>query len=178
MLDMPQLINVRLRTSYAHETKDTFFHVFYSGPLDSWFNSRLGCLPYRTLDFEWFTTIGDYQGCAVMNYADVDIPWTRIVEHKHFAYWEKHEATTCNREIPRACEKKDTPYYPVRFASSNPVLEAYIKLAGAEKNVTFVGRLGTFCYLDMDMAVAEALRTADCFLRCQAQNMPMPAFMP
>jgi len=157
-------IEVRLKAAYAASMKDCHDHIFYGGSLDRYFNYQAGRLPYRSLDFEWFTDTGDYQGCAVMNYPEENVPWTRIIEHKHFTYREEHEATIVNREIPKECGENDIPYYPVRFIGDNRILDEYVKLAQQEDNVTFVGRLGTFRYLDMDAAIGEALAVADRFL--------------
>lgn len=139
-------------------------HVFYSGPLDGWFDYSIGRLGYRTLDFERFSYDGDYQGCAVMNYGDVGVPHTRITEHKHFAPWESHDKSVLYRETSRACGTDDIPYYPVRLVDDKSLLADYMDLARAEKGVTFVGRLGTYRYLDMDVTIKEALATARSYL--------------
>lgn len=152
-------------------------HVFWSGPLDGYFGYRLGRLGYRTLDFERFTAQGDWQGCAVMNYGDSDIPWTRITEHKHFSPWESHEGTVCYREYSRACAPGDIPYYPIRLVEEKALLADYVKLANATQGVTFVGRLGTYRYLDMDVTIREALDTARSFLDHKTGSAPMPAFV-
>jgi len=164
MLDHPG-VSLRLGQAYDRGMKGGFGQVFYTGSLDRYFEYQYGRLPYRTLDFEWFTEAGDHQGCAVMNYAGLEAPHTRVIEHKHFTYWEKFERTVCSRELPRECLEGDIPYYPVRFAAENPRLEQYLELARAEKNITFAGRLGTFRYLDMDQAIGEALAAAELFLR-------------
>ncbi len=151
--------------------------IFWTGPLDGWFGYRLGRLGYRTLDFERFTAHGDWQGCAVMNYGDREVPWTRITEHKHFAPWEDHAGTVCYREYSRACGPEDIPYYPIRLVEEKALLAEYVALAEAETGVTFVGRLGTYRYLDMDVTIREALDTARTFLRCEAEGGEMPAFV-
>lgn len=151
-------------------------HVFWSGSLDGYFGYRLGRLGYRTLDFERFTAQGDWQGCAVMNYADADVPWTRITEHKHFAPWERHEGTVCYREYSRACTPGDIPYYPIRLVAEKALLRDYVSLAESTAGVTFVGRLGTYRYLDMDITIREALDTARAFLSHAADGTQMPAF--
>ena len=93
-------------------------HVFFTGPLDAWFGHTFGSLAYRTLDFEELRSDGDYQGCAVVNYCDADVPWTRITEHKHLAPWESHEQTVCHREFSREAGPDDPPFYPVRLAGA------------------------------------------------------------
>ena len=170
-------ISVALETSFAPEMAEEADHVFYAGPLDGYFDYRLGRLGYRTLDFEKFSETGDYQGCAVMNYGDREVPWTRITEHKHFSPWEEHEGTVCYREYSRAAEPEDIPYYPIRMVDEKALLADYVHLAEATPGVTFVGRLGTYRYLDMDVTIREALDTAAAFLACQDTGTPMPAFV-
>ncbi len=163
ILDHPG-ISVHLGTRFSREQRRDFDHVFYSGPLDGYFDFALGRLGYRTLDFERFSYEGDYQGCAVMNYGDADVPWTRITEHKHFAPWEEHEGSICYREFSRAAGPDDIPYYPIRLVDEKAVLERYVSRARGEKGVTFVGRLGTYRYLDMDVTIREALDAARAYL--------------
>ncbi len=170
-------ITVTLGTSFAPEMAEAHDHVFYAGPLDGYFDYRLGRLGYRTLDFERFTDTGDYQGCAVMNYGDRDVPYTRITEHKHFSPWESHEGTVCYREFSRACQPEDIPYYPIRLVEEKAMLNEYIKLAEGTPGVTFVGRLGTYRYLDMDATIREALDVAGLFLERRAASEAMPAFL-
>ena len=140
--------------------RDDFEHVFYSGPIDEWFGYSQGRLGYRTLDFVREESKGDYQGCAVINYADQDIPFTRISEHKHFTPWESHERTVYFKEFSRECTDKDIPYYPIRLVNEEKMLKEYIELTKTETRVTFVGRLGTYRYLDMDVTISEAISTS------------------
>jgi len=176
MFDVPG-INIKLNTEFLPEQKADFDHVFYSGPLDAWFGHSNGRLPYRTLDFETFRDEGDYQGTAVVNYCDEEIPYTRITEHKHFSPWESHEKTLCYKEHSRLCEPGDIPYYPIRLTGEMTQLESYIKLAEQESNVTFVGRLATYRYLDMDVTIKEALEAVDVFRDSLSKNERMPAFV-
>lgn len=164
ILDHPN-IDVHLNTRFSAKHADRADHMFWSGPLDGYFVERLGRLQYRTLDFERFTAQGDWQGCAVMNYGDPDVAWTRITEHKHFAPWEDHDQTVCYREYSRACGPDDIPYYPIRLAQGKSLLDDYIELAKSEEGVTFVGRLGTYRYLDMDVTIREALDLSETFLK-------------
>jgi UDP-galactopyranose mutase len=175
MLKVPG-ISVHLSTPFDPAAKTDYDHVFYSGPIDAWFKHVAGRLPYRTLDFEVFRDTGDYQGNAVINYCDDSKSYTRITEHKHFSPWEQHERTICYREYSRQCEEADTPYYPIRQAREKAQLEKYVNLAKNETNVTFVGRLGTYRYLDMDVTIHEALLTADKFLEAAREKVRMPAF--
>lgn len=175
ILDHPG-IKVHLNRSFVPSDRGNHDHIFYSGPLDGWFGYDIGRLGYRTLDFERFTYQGDYQGCAVMNYGEVSVPWTRITEHKHFAPWESHEGSVMYREVSRACEPGDIPYYPIRLVDEQKLLAAYVDRAEAETGVTFVGRLGTYRYLDMDVTIREALDTGRLFLDRAARGEAMPAF--
>ena len=175
ILDHPG-ITVKLETVFPRDMAEGFDHVFYSGPLDGYFDYELGRLGYRTLDFERFTHEGDYQGCAVMNYGEENVPYTRITEHKHFSPWESHEGSVCYREFSRAAEPEDIPYYPIRQVKEKALLTDYVALAEAAQGVTFVGRLGTYRYLDMDVTIREALDTARGFEAKVAQGELVPAF--
>jgi UDP-galactopyranose mutase len=170
-------ITVQLNTQFEAAQAGEYDHVFYSGPLDGWFDYSLGRLGYRTLDFEKFTEEGDYQGCAVMNYGDRDVPYTRITEHKHFSPWETHDDTVCYREFARAAEADDIPYYPIRMVDEKAMLADYVALAEQTSGVTFVGRLGTYRYLDMDVTIREAMDTATQFLNHASDGTAMPAFV-
>ena len=176
ILDHPG-IEVRLETWYTPAMAEGFDHVFWSGPLDGYFGYELGRLGYRTLDFERFTDQGDWQGCAVMNYGDRDVPFTRITEHKHFSPWEEHEGTVCYREYSRACGPDDIPYYPIRQVREKALLADYVARARQAPGVTFVGRLGTYRYLDMDVTIREALDTGAAFLDHARAGTAMPAFV-
>jgi UDP-galactopyranose mutase len=164
ILDHP-LIQVRLNAAFDRTTSARYDHVFYSGPIDGYFGFDLGRLGYRTLDFEVFRHDGDYQGCAVMNYGDVSVPYSRITEHKHFAPWESHERSVCYREYSRECEPLDVPFYPIRLNEEQALLGQYVDRARSENDVTFIGRLGTYRYLDMDVTIREAMDAADSYLQ-------------
>ncbi len=176
ILDHPN-ITVKLETSFSRNEAAGFAHIFYSGPLDGYFDYELGRLGYRTLDFERFTYDGDYQGCAVMNYGDVGVPYTRITEHKHFSPWEEHQGSVCYREFSRACEPGDIPYYPIRLVEEKAQLADYVARAEGETGVTFVGRLGTYRYLDMDVTIREALDTARLYLARRTEGAAMATFL-
>lgn len=169
-------ISVALNTLFNEDSRGDYDHVFYSGALDGFYNYDLGRLGYRTLDFEAFRTEGDYQGCAVMNYGEQKVPYTRITEHKYFAPWENHEKSICYREFSRSCEPEDIPYYPIRQVGEMAMLQNYLDRAEKETNITFVGRLGTYRYLDMDVTIAEALETGRIYLKSLEQNTVMPVF--
>jgi UDP-galactopyranose mutase len=175
MLDQPN-VTLHLNSKFERSMAGDYEHVFYSGPIDAWFSHNFGRLGYRTLNFkpEWHR--GDFQGNAVINYCDEDVPWTRISEHKHFSPWESHQDTVIFKEFSRYCEENDTPYYPIRLAKEKSQLKQYIEQASGEKNVTFIGRLGTYRYLDMHVTIGEALDVAERFLACEASGERMPAF--
>lgn len=176
MLDHPNII-LHLSSKFERSMAGEYDHVFYSGPIDAWFAYTQGRLGYRTLDFAAERHDGDYQGNAVINYCDEDVPWTRISEHKHFSPWESHEKTVIFKEYSRFCEETDTPYYPIRMAKEKSQLKNYIELAAEEKDTTFVGRLGTYRYLDMHVTIGEALDVAERFIACSQSGERMPAFM-
>lgn len=175
LLDSPK-IAIHLNQAFDRKLASGYDHVFYSGAIDGWFNFSEGRLGYRTLDFKTSRHDGDYQGNAVINYCDVDVPWTRISEHKHFAPWENHERTLIFHEYSRFCEPEDVPYYPIRLAQEKSLLAHYVDLAKQEKGVSFVGRLGTYRYLDMHVTIQEALDAADAFLAARSKGEEVPAF--
>ena len=170
-------IRVHLGMRFERSYSSDYDHVFCSGPIDAWFGYDEGRLGYRTLDFAREDHSGDYQGNAVVNYGDLSVPWTRISEHKHFAPWESHEKTVVFKEYSRLCEEADTPYYPIRLVAEKALLSRYLERARRESKVTFVGRLGTYRYIDMHVTIAEALDTAERFKEGMGTDRPMPAFV-
>lgn len=175
MLDNPS-ISVRLNCLFSRNNALDFDHIFYSGPIDAWFEYSLGRLRYRTLDFVLERHVGDYQGNAVINYGNLDVPYTRISEHKHFSPWEQYEDTLIYKEYSRFCGPGDIPYYPIRLVEEKNQLKSYIEMANREKNVTFVGRLGTYRYLDMHITIEEALLVASQFVLSRQHGTKMAAF--
>jgi UDP-galactopyranose mutase len=176
ILDHP-LIEVTLGRTVTPAELDTAEHVFWSGPIDEYFNGCFGKLGYRTLDFVESEDTGDFQGCPVMNYCDADVPYTRITEHKHFAPWEHHEGTTLYTEYSRLAQDDDIPYYPIRQVREKEQLLQYVEAAQAATGVTFLGRLGTYRYLDMDVTIKEALDVAEVFIHSRRENRLMPPFV-
>ncbi|MFT8897994.1 MAG: UDP-galactopyranose mutase [Acetobacter sp.] len=170
-------IEIRLNTKFE-DVSEEFQHIFYTGPIDRYFSFDLGRLGYRTLDFERIDGDGDYQGAAVINYCDQEVPFTRISEHKHFAPWEADslQKTVAFREYSRLAEPKDVPYYPIRLANEKTMLESYIARARNTAGVSFLGRLGTYRYLDMDVTISEALKACDQIDQLLAADAPLPAF--
>ncbi len=160
-------IEVRLNTDWF-EVRDELraanpdAPVVYTGPLDRYFDYAEGALSWRTLDFEQeVLDVGDFQGTSVMNYPDLDVPFTRIHEFKHFHPERKDvfdsDRTVIMREFSRFANREDEPYYPVNTAADRDGLLAYRELAKGEDDVHFGGRLGTYQYLDMHMAIGSAL---------------------
>jgi UDP-galactopyranose mutase len=138
--------------------------VVYTGPLDRYFDDCEGRLGWRTLDFEQeVLPVVDFQGTPVMNYADTDVPWTRIHEFRHFHPERSYptDRTVIVREYSRRAEPTDEPYYPVNTPQDRAVLARYRDRAAHETDVFFGGRLGTYQYLDMHMAIASALTLVD-----------------
>lgn len=173
MLDLSN-ITLYLNSKFERSMTADFDYVFYSGPIDAWFDYSEGRLGYRTLDFEIDRLDGDFQGNAVINYCDKEVPWTRISEHKHFAPWEQHSKTLIYKEFSRLCGELDVPYYPIRLVNDKSSLASYVDLAKKESNVTFVGRLGTYRYLDMHVTISEALDVVERFLNL---NESMSSFI-
>lgn len=158
-------IEVSLNTDYLKE-KDAVRKeaktVIYTGPIDEYFGYSEGTLQYRSLRFETkVLDMPNYQGVAGMNYTDAEHPWTRIVEHKHFLFGKgNQDKTVITKEFPSLWKQGDEPYYPVNDGPNSVLYEKYRKLASAEKDVRFGGRLGTYRYMDMDQVIDQALRDA------------------
>ena len=172
-------IKLHLSTRFSPtESKEfgSFDHIIWTGPIDAYFGFEFGRLGYRTLDFVPEVADGDYQGHPVVNYCDTDVPYTRITEHKHFAPWESHDKTIVYREFSRLCGETDTPYYPIRLVKEKEQLLNYVQRARDAKGVTFIGRLGTYRYLDMDVTIHEALLASKTMLECIANKQPLPSF--
>ncbi|MBR1441707.1 MAG: UDP-galactopyranose mutase [Lachnospiraceae bacterium] len=136
--------------------------VLYTGMIDTYFKQQLGPLEYRSLRFETeeLPDVDNYQGNAVVNYTERQIPYTRIIEHKHFEFGAQKEGergTVITREYPAEWKVGDEPYYPVNNDANNALYAKYAELAKAEKNVLFGGRLGQYKYFDMDKTIRAAL---------------------
>lgn len=172
MVDHPR-ITVRLGTDFldpgqplSRDAAAGQVPVVYTGPLDRYFDDAEGPLSWRTLDFETeVLPVGDFQGTAVMNYADRDVPYTRIHEFRHFHPERDHypdDATVVVREYSRFADRAgDEPYYPVNTPTDRARVQAYRTRAAAEPGVLFGGRLGSYAYLDMHMAIGAALTAVD-----------------
>lgn len=169
-------IAVTLGHALVRDDIGSYDHCFWTGPIDDYFGHSHGRLAYRTLDFDMERYDGDFQGCPVMNYCDAEVPYTRTTEFKHFARWENHGATTVYREFSRSCGPDDIPYYPVRQVHEKQQLLRYIEMARGAERTTFLGRLGTYRYLDMDVTVKEAIDAAAGFLAKIGKGEPAPPF--
>lgn len=134
--------------------------VVYTGQIDRYFDYCEGVLAYRKVRFEQeILDCDNYQGNAVVNYTEREVPYTRIIEHKHFEFGTQPK-TVISKEYPGEWQKGEEPYYPVNDEKNNAVYEAYKKLAEKERHVVFGGRLGEYRYYDMDKVIGRALETA------------------
>jgi UDP-galactopyranose mutase len=165
-------IKVLKDVSFTNEMVNEFDHVFYSGPLDKFFNYVEGELGYRSLKFEKFNYNGDFQGNPVINYCKESVPYTRITEHKHFTPWESHKNSICFREYSILTTRNLDPYYPLRLLDDISVLQRYINIIENTSKITFIGRLGTYRYLDMHVVINESLKLAEYCLSNGIENWP------
>lgn len=138
--------------------EDTFEKVLYTGMIDQFYEYCYGELAYRSLRFEteYLEDEDNYQGNAVVNYTEREVPYTRIIEHKHFEFGTQ-KGTVVTREYPKEWSRGDEPYYPVNDKHNSELYEKYVQRAAQEKNVLFGGRLGQYKYYDMDKVVRAAL---------------------
>ena len=154
-------IEVRLNTNYFDKKKelDTISkNIIYTGPIDEYFNYKYGPLEYRTVRFETeIINTSNYQGNAVVNYTDYDIPYTRIIEHKHFEFDTTSPKTVISKEYSCTWKLGDEPYYPVNNDKNNELYLKYKCEADKLSIVHFGGRLGQYKYYDMDRVIVEAL---------------------
>jgi len=170
-------IKLSLQKKYDAATDvHSFDHVFYTGPIDAYFNYSNGRLGYRTVTFEEHRATGDFQGATQMNYCDEEVPFTRIAEHKHFTPWEQHDKTIYFKEFSKETEENDVPYYPKRLENDKVLLLQYRLLAEQQRQVSFLGRLATYRYMDMHHVIGEALLFSELFVQSLQQNTPAPVF--
>ena len=147
---------------FLREEQDiSYDKLLYTGMIDEYFDYRLGALEYRSLRFETqeLPDEENYQGNAVVNYTEREVPYTRIIEHKHFEFG-KQAGTVITKEYPAEWNPGEEPYYPINDEKNNRLYEAYRGLAEREKNVLFGGRLGMYRYYDMDKTIKAALEMA------------------
>lgn len=161
-------IEVRLNTDFLlnrDELEQCADKIVYTGMIDEYFNYCYGELEYRSLRFE--SEILDeenFQGNAVVNYTEYEIPYTRIIEHKHFEYGNQKK-TIITREYPAKWNRGDEPYYPINNNINNTIYNKYKELAEKDNKVVFGGRLGLYKYFDMDDIVEEALKCVERLLK-------------
>ena len=137
--------------------------VVFTGPIDAYYDYCYGTLEYRSLHFETeVLSVGNYQGVAGMNFTDIETPYTRIVEHKHFLFGEGNpDRTVITREYPTLWKQGKEPYYPINNDKNNALYEQYRKRSEQEKKVIFAGRLGQYQYFDMDKVIESVLKLTD-----------------
>ena len=154
-------VEVKLNTdfhSYYNESGPNFKKIIYTGTIDSYFNYKLGILDYRSLKFRTFKLQQkNYQGVAVMNFTAKEIPYTRIIEHKHFEFGTQ-PITYITKEYPSNWKIGDEAYYPINNEKNLSLYKKYVELAKRENNVIFGGRLGEYKYYDMDQIIDSALK--------------------
>lgn len=155
-------IEVRLNTDFF-ENREEFEHladkVVFTGMIDKFYDYKFGTLEYRSLKFEHeILNEENHQGNAVVNYTEYEVPYTRIIEHKHFEYGTQPK-TIITREYPTKWNKGDDPYYPINNEKNNRIYDKYKKLADNEKNIIFGGRLAEYKYYDMHNIIEHALQT-------------------
>ena len=163
-------IEVRLNTDYLEQKEELdrlAETVVYTGPIDAYFGYSLGALEYRSVRFETeVLDIPNFQGNAAVNYTDRETPWTRIIEHKWFEFGKDEQGqdlpkTVISREYSSEWKPGDEPYYPVNDEKNGALYAEYKKLADAEQNVIFGGRLAEYRYYDMDAVIASALKKSE-----------------
>ena len=157
-------IEVRLNTNYL-DNREEFDamadKIVYTGMIDQFYDYKLGVLEYRSVRFETEELpMENYQGNAVVNYTEREVPYTRIIEHKHFEFG-KQPTTIISREYSSEWKKGDEPYYPVNNDKNNALYQQYKELADKEHKVIFGGRLGGYKYYDMDKVIAAALEMCE-----------------
>ena len=151
-------------------------HVFYTGPIDAYFNYQHGRLGYRTVTFKKEYADGDYQGTAQINYCDEQVPYTRVTEHKYFTPWEQHNKTVYFKEFSKETTPSDVPYYPKRLTADIAILKLYRQDAEQKQQISFLGRLATYRYMDMHHVIDEALQLAKKVTASTSANIPIPVF--
>ena len=161
---MLEKAEVRLNVDYLEHREELdgeARRVIYTGPVDAYFKECYGPLEYRRVTFETeVLDMENYQGNAVVNYTEYEVPYTRIIEHKHFEFGTQ-EKTVISREYPAEWKPGDEPYYPINNEKNNRLYERYRELVQKEEKVVFGGRLGVYRYMDMHHVVAEALVLAE-----------------
>ena len=165
---MLEKAEVRLNTNYLEhkeELEALADKIIYTGMIDEYYEYKLGVLEYRSVRFETEELpIENYQGNAVVNYTEREVPYTRIIEHKHFEFG-KQPTTVISKEYSSEWKKGDEPYYPVNNEKNNALYQKYKELAAKENKVIFGGRLGAYQYYDMDKVIVAALEMCETELK-------------
>jgi UDP-galactopyranose mutase len=169
-------VHLNKKMRFAADLLKIYDHVFYTGPIDAFYNYEFGRLGYRTVTFEKATANGDYQGNAVINYCNPEVPFTRVHEHKHFAPWEQHEKTVYFKEFSKETEENDVPFYPKRLTADMEMFQHYHNKALSEKHISFLGRLATYRYMDMHQVIGEAITFSKQFIEAENSNLALPIF--
>ena len=172
-------IEVKLNCPFLNILSQNYDHVIYTGPIDEYFNYKFGELEYRSIEFEKeYHDINDYQGSAVINYSDFEIPYTRITEHKHFhsKSLKNKNNTIIFKEFSKKSSRNDEKYYPVKLVNDKNLLKKYVEYANSLNNISFAGRLGTFSYLDMDKCIDKAIDLSDRIILNLQKNEKITVF--
>lgn len=157
-------IKVTLGKDYKkNSSKKKYDHIFFSGEIDKFFNYKFGKLGYRTVYWKKKYFDGDFQGTAGVNYPELKVKHTRIYEHKHFMPSEKHKKSIVFYEYSKETKINDEPFYPKRLEEDKVILKKYQNYSKKFKNITFIGRLGTYQYLDMEDVIFQSIKLAKKF---------------
>jgi len=172
LADIPVQLNTdyfTVKKKWMESKEVTYGTVLFTGMIDAYFNYIYGALEYRSLEFqtEYLPDVDNYQGNAVINYTEREIPYTRIIEHKHFAFNEC-KGTIITKEFSRSFKPGDEPYYPINDEKNNALFLKYKELAKKEPATLFGGRLGNYKYYDMDKVIRAALDLVN--THCNSQN--------
>ncbi len=153
-------VDLKLSTDFFKERADLTSRakrIIYTGPIDAYYNYEFGQLDYRSLEFQHsILNCDNYQGTSVVNYTDINVPYTRIIEHKHFEC-SNVPSTVITHEFPKSYEKGSEPYYPINDENNNRLYKKYQEKSRDDKNVIFGGRLAEYKYYDMHQIIASAL---------------------
>ena len=153
-------INIHLNTPYSPSMNSDYDFIFYTGPLDAYYDYKFGRLSYRTVYWEKEIGNGDILGHPAFNFPSIEQPYTRRREHKHYKYWETYNKSVVFTEFSKDTSSEDEPYYPMRLSSDKTLMSKYYGMLSQEKNVAFLGRLALYKYMDMHQVIADSLDLA------------------
>ena len=163
ILDLPN-INIQLGTTYQRSLNEEYDFIFYTGPLDEYYNYEFGRLSYRTVYWEKEIGRGDILGHPAINFPSLDYPFTRRREHKHYKYWKSYDKSIVFTEYSKETGIDDDPYYPIRLGKDKKILARYYQNVLNESNVTFLGRLALYKYMDMHQVISDSLEASHSYL--------------